>query len=62
MTENSNETRRAANCKPPCFMGSELKAGVLLLRPAQKIALKIPPRIAIRMLSIGYPVYCNLTA
>lgn len=53
ITENNKETRTAANCSPPCLIGSELKEGVLLLRPAQNIELKIPPRIAIIILSIG---------
>lgn len=50
---NSNDTINDANCKPPCFTGSELNEGVLPFRPPLKIELSMPPRIAIPILSIG---------
>lgn len=51
--EKSSETSKAANCRPPCLTGSELKAGVRPFRPPQNIALRTPPRIAMTILSIG---------
>lgn len=47
------ETIRAANSKPPCLIGSLLKAGVLPFLPPANIELRIPPRKAINIPSSG---------
>ncbi len=62
ITANNNETNNAANCKPPCFTGLELRAGVRPLRPPQNMALRIPPRKAIIIPSMGYPDSFTLIA
>jgi hypothetical protein len=54
---NKRDTIRDANCSPPCLTGSELNEGVLPFLPPLKIELKIPPSIAIPILSIGYPQF-----
>jgi hypothetical protein len=59
ITANNNETSNAANWRPPCFTAYVLKAGVLPFRPPANIALKIPPKNAINIPSIGYPNYCT---
>lgn len=51
--ENSKETNRAANWRPPCLTGSLLRAGVLPFLPPAKMALKMPPSIAITTPSTG---------
>lgn len=56
--EKIKDTTTAANCKPPCLTGFELNAGVLPFLPPQNIALKVPPRNAITIPSIGYPQLC----